>query len=136
VLDRYLASRQAQAPFNFSWANFIHIPVQALAIAMLPVILVFGRDRRIAAFAALLFVALIGNAVICGVLSNPHDRYQSRLACLAPLVVTIAALRWRELKFGTLTIEDSVYEELTRTMTSAIAEAEDLHAVAAEVAAL
>jgi hypothetical protein len=92
ALDRYLASRQAQAPFNFSWANLIHIPVQALAIAMLPVIIFFGRDRRIAALAALLFVALISNAVICGVLSNPHDRYQSRLAWLAPLVVTIAVV--------------------------------------------
>jgi len=59
---------------------------------MLPVIIFFGRDRRIAALAALLFVALISNAVICGVLSNPHDRYQSRLAWLAPLVVTIAVV--------------------------------------------
>ena len=95
ALDRYLASRQAQAPFNFTWANLVHIPVQALAIAMLPVIILFGRARRIAAFAALLFVTLIGNAVICGVLSNPHDRYQSQLAWLAPLIVTIAVLDWR-----------------------------------------
>jgi hypothetical protein len=94
ALERYLASRQAQASFDFSWVNLIHVPVQALAIAMLPVIILLGRDRRMTAFAALLFAALVGNAVICGVLSSPHDRYQSRLAWLAPLVVAIAVLGW------------------------------------------
>jgi hypothetical protein len=94
ALERYLASRQAQASLDFSWANLIHVPVQALAIAMLPVIILLGRARRIAAFAALLFAALVGNAVICGVLSSPHDRYQSRLAWLAPLIVAVAVLDW------------------------------------------
>ncbi len=36
--------------------------------------------------------------------------------------------------FGTVTIDDRVYEELTRAMTSINAEAEDLHAMAAEAA--
>ena len=31
-------------------------------------------------------------AAICGALSNPHDRYQSRLTWLAALVVAIDAL--------------------------------------------
>jgi hypothetical protein len=87
-------NRRAAPHFNFSWANLIHIPVQALVIAVLPVIILLRRDRRIASLAAFLFVALLVNAVICGVLSNPHDRYQSRLAWLAPLVVAIAALGW------------------------------------------
>ena len=95
ALERYAVSRQVQAPFDFSWANFIHIPVQGAAIAAMLVIIYRGRGRRIAAFAALLLLALIGNAVICGALSNPHDRYQSRLAWLAPLIVTVAALGWR-----------------------------------------
>ena len=92
ALKQYLASRQARAPFDFSWANLIHIPAQALAIALLPIIIWFRRDRRIASLAAYLFFALLINAVICGALSNPHDRYQSRLAWLAPLVVASAAL--------------------------------------------
>jgi len=95
TLGSYFASRQAQRPFNFDWANYIDIPVQALAIAGLIAIVVFGRDRKIAAFAVLLLLALLANAAICGVLSNPHDRYQSRLAWLAPLVVALAALDWR-----------------------------------------
>jgi hypothetical protein len=87
-------SRQP-APFNFNWANVIPVPLQALAVALLPLIVWLRRDRRIASLAAYLFFALIINAVICGALSNPHDRYQSRLAWLAPLVVVIAALGWR-----------------------------------------
>jgi hypothetical protein len=93
--ERYRASRQARAPFNFSWANVIHVPLQALAVALLPLIVWLRRDRRIASHAAYLFFALIINAVICGALSNPHDRYQSRLAWLAPLAVVIVALGWR-----------------------------------------
>lgn len=95
ALERYLGSSQAKAPFDFTWANLVHVPVQALAISLLPAVILLGRERRTAALAALLFVALIGNAVICGVLSNPHDRYQSRLAWLAPFAITIAALGWR-----------------------------------------
>jgi hypothetical protein len=38
-------------------------------------------------------LALLANAVICGVLSNPHDRYGARLAWLAPLAVLLAAGR-------------------------------------------
>ncbi|MEI8153590.1 MAG: hypothetical protein WCG92_18655 [Hyphomicrobiales bacterium] len=92
ALPGYLAGRQATSPFNFGWANLVHIPVQALAIAALPAIILAAASRRIAALAAVLLAALVGNAVICGVLSNPHDRYQSRLAWLVPLVVAIAVL--------------------------------------------
>ena len=34
--------------------------------------------------------ALMANAFVCGALSNPHDRYGSRLAWLAVLVVLLA----------------------------------------------
>jgi hypothetical protein len=36
-------------------------------------------------------VALIGNAIVCGALSNPHDRYQSRLIWLAPFALALLA---------------------------------------------
>ena len=36
--------------------------------------------------------ALLANAFVCGVLSNPHDRYGARLVWIAPLVVDAAAL--------------------------------------------
>jgi hypothetical protein len=38
-------------------------------------------------------LALLGNAFVCGVISGPHDRYGSRLAWIATLVVLIATLR-------------------------------------------
>jgi hypothetical protein len=37
-------------------------------------------------------IALFANAAICGVFSNPNDRYQSRIVWLAPFAVMIALL--------------------------------------------
>jgi hypothetical protein len=34
---------------------------------------------------AMIFVALLGNAAICSVISSSNDRYQARLVWLAPL---------------------------------------------------
>jgi hypothetical protein len=41
------------------------------------------------------FVALMINAFVCGVLSDPHHRYQARLIWLLPAaaVLNVAALR-------------------------------------------
>jgi hypothetical protein len=94
ALKEYLVSRQAQMPFDFGWINFLHIPIQSLALAILPAIILLGHDRRIAAFAVFLLAVFIGNAAICGVLSNPHDRYQNRLVWLASFAVVIAGLEW------------------------------------------
>ena len=45
------------------------------------------------ALPGLVLVALIGNAIICGTFSNPHDRYQSRLIWLPTLVLALAQMR-------------------------------------------
>jgi hypothetical protein len=44
---------------------------------------------------AILTLSLLGNAYVCGALSNPNDRYQSRIAWLAVLALVIAFGRWR-----------------------------------------
>jgi hypothetical protein len=44
---------------------------------------------------ALVLLGLIGNAVICGTFSNPHDRYQSRIIWLPSLVLLLAVARDR-----------------------------------------
>ncbi|MEX0840805.1 MAG: hypothetical protein WD039_00755 [Xanthobacteraceae bacterium] len=97
----FLAARQQQAEIDFSWVNAIHVPVALGAMAGLPAVVLLAGRRRIprthAALALMLLVALLGNAVVCGVLSNPHDRYQSRLVALAPLALVIAALGWRRI---------------------------------------
>jgi hypothetical protein len=38
-------------------------------------------------------LALLGNAIVCGVISGPHDRYGSRLVWIATLAVLIAVFR-------------------------------------------
>jgi hypothetical protein len=37
--------------------------------------------------------ALLANASICGILSNPHDRYGARLIWLAPFIVLLLCCR-------------------------------------------
>jgi hypothetical protein len=39
-------------------------------------------------------LALSGNAVICEVLSGPHDRYGARIVWIATFTVRIAAARY------------------------------------------
>lgn len=96
TLAAYRASRQAHKEFDFSTMNMIHVPVALGAILALPVILIFRRRLRVrtpdATLAAIVLLALIGNAAICGAFSNPHDRYQSRLVWLAPFALTLALL--------------------------------------------
>ena len=92
-------ARQQLAPIDFALINAIHVPVGWLAIGGLPLIL-FASARRFippnsADLAATTLIALAGNAIICGALSNPHDRYQSRLIPLALLSIIIAALSSR-----------------------------------------
>ena len=48
-----------------------------------------------ASLPALVLLGLIGNAIICGTFSNPHDRYQSRVIWLPTLVLLLAVARDR-----------------------------------------
>ena len=43
--------------------------------------------------AATVSLALLGNAVICGMISGPHDRYGARMVWIATFTVLIAAIR-------------------------------------------
>jgi hypothetical protein len=43
--------------------------------------------------AATVSFALLANALICGVISGPHDRYGARMAWIATFVALIAAIR-------------------------------------------
>lgn len=73
--------------------NRLHVPVALASMVLLVPIAWWGlrRDHRpLAGLSLFVLVALLGNAFICGALSNPHHRYQSRLIWLAPLVVLLA----------------------------------------------
>ena len=98
VYPHFIAARQQTEEFDFTWLNAVHVPVFLISLAALPILvgLSGNRVRRPAAALALfVFFALLGNAAICGAMASAYDRYQSRLAPLAPLAVAIAALGWR-----------------------------------------
>ena len=102
ILPRLRAARQQrEGALDLSSFNLVHVPIGFLAIGLLPVIIVLGARRRLAPEAAALaltvLLALLANAAISGIFSNPVDRYQSRLLWLAPLSLAIAALSRREL---------------------------------------
>ena len=86
----YVNARQQQdMGIDFGPLNDYQIPIAFLGNAMLVVLLVlaFRRpDKKGAGLATLVLLALIGNALICGALSNPHDRYQNRIVWTAAAV--------------------------------------------------
>lgn len=91
------AARQQRHGLSFRTLNRIHVPAALFAMALLPLLCVAGWRKReltdAGMLAATAAIALLGNAFICGVISNPHDRYGSRLVWIAPLVLLIAALQ-------------------------------------------
>jgi hypothetical protein len=105
IIERYIpsqvapmrAAHQQHWDIDFGAINLIHVPVALVSLGLIAAL--FGRAiwRRqfddLELLAATVCFALLGNAVICGVISGPHDRYGSRMAWVATLVVLIAALR-------------------------------------------
>ncbi len=79
----------------FDGLNMVHVPVAHLSGLGLILVVLWGLRtgrRDLAALALFVLIALIGNAFINGALSNPHDRYQSRIVWLATLVVGMAGM--------------------------------------------
>jgi hypothetical protein len=90
----YLSARQQRNGFNFAPINWVQVPFGWLSICVS--ILAFGGAlyfgaRSSAVLLGFVLVALIGNAVVCGALSNPHDRYQSRLIWIVPFALALLA---------------------------------------------
>ena len=102
LMPRLAAARQQrEGALDLSAFNIVHLPIGFLAIALLPVVIVLGARRRLpqeaAALALTVLLALLANAAISGIFSNPVDRYQSRLVWLALLSLAVAALTRRDL---------------------------------------
>jgi hypothetical protein len=93
------AALQQQGGFDFMVINRLHVPVALTSILLMVVIAgISARSRRdtdLGLLAAAVLLAILANAVICGVLANPHDRYGARIAWVATLVVAMAAARIR-----------------------------------------
>ena len=91
--DAYLASTQTEGTLRLpAWFVTLHRVVALIGVvtcgALLPVALC--RRHRAVGFLALVLVALPVNALILGGLSGPHDRYQSRVMWLPPLLAALA----------------------------------------------
>ena len=118
ALPAMRAARQQKDEIDFAPINRLHVPVAFGSMALLALLLIAGAvdidptrrpDARLAAtlhgdegaesnpviprdFLPLAFtvaVAILGNAVVCGMFANPHDRYGARVVWLATLVVAI-----------------------------------------------
>jgi hypothetical protein len=95
-LAAYLAARQQNETIRFRAINLVHVPVGVLSLAGLLMLLRHAARRgrwREVALPATVLLALMGNAIICGTFSNPHDRYQSRLIWVPVLVLLLARAR-------------------------------------------
>lgn len=90
----YMAARQQHDRIDFRSINRVHVPVAWLSLVGIIAALgiaIRRRERDHALFLGFVFCGLVANAVICGALSNPHDRYQSRLIWLAPFALVLIA---------------------------------------------
>src|SRR3984885_10351759 len=97
VVPAMRAARQQHGEIDFAAINRVDVPVAWAAMALLPVLLLLGiysaEFADIGRLAATLMLALFGNAVVCGVISDPHDRYGARIVWIAVLAVALAVAR-------------------------------------------
>lgn len=106
IIERYIpaqakpmhAARQQRKEINFTAVNWLHVPVALASMLAVLALFALGLWRRqiddIALLAATVCFTLLGNAMICGIISGPHDRYGARLVWIATFVTLIAASRW------------------------------------------
>jgi hypothetical protein len=95
-LHAYLQARQQHNAIRFRTLNMLHVTVGMLSLLGLLLLLnhaILRRRWNDATLPGLILLALIGNAIICGTFSNPHDRYQSRLMWLPVLALLLARAR-------------------------------------------
>lgn len=91
-MKAYYSARQQRGQIRFRTISNLDIFVATVSLVGTALLLGWflrARQFEAALFHGFILAALIGNAAICGVLSGPHDRYQSRLVWLAPFAVMI-----------------------------------------------
>ncbi len=110
IIERYTpsavpemrAARQQHGEIGFTVINRINVPVAWTAMALLPILALYGlRSAEFADLGGLamtLTLALLANAAFCAVISHSQDRYGSRLAWIAVLTVGLAV--WRAISLA------------------------------------
>jgi hypothetical protein len=56
-------------------------------------------DRNLERLAVIVIIGILLNAFVCGAMSDPYDRYQSRVVWLVPLVAALVYLRSKPFRF-------------------------------------
>lgn len=101
VVPAMRAARQQRGEIGFAAINAVHEPVAWVAMALLPVMMLFGlwsaEFAGLGRLAATIAFALLANAAFCGNISVPQDRYGSRMVWIAAFAVALAA--WRGFVF-------------------------------------
>ena len=90
------ARQQRRPAINFKPLNDFQIPINQAAEMVTLGLLALAwrrRDRTTTGLALVVALGIMGNAFVCGSLSNPHDRYQNRVVWLALFTATIGAVR-------------------------------------------
>ncbi len=89
--------RRGKLKAIFDGFNRVHEPFTLTSMALLPLLLLFawrrGTMRDTDWLAAAVLFALLANAFVMGVLSNPNHRYGARVAWMAPLVWSVLAVQ-------------------------------------------
>jgi len=87
------AAHQQRGDLGFTAINRLHRPVAWGSMLLLIAVLALAARRREFAgageLAAVVVLAILANAAVCGALSNPNDRYGARMVWLATLVVLL-----------------------------------------------
>jgi len=82
----------------------LQYPLALFLMALLPVVIWLARRKALPApageLAAIITLTLLGNAVVCGALANPHDRYGARVVWLAGLAIILALAQARATRLG------------------------------------
>lgn len=97
----YKAAWQQQSEYlSFDPLNLLHVPVGVLSL-LAGLFCCWWWCRRSCTgdpcvLPVYLLLALLGNAFICGALSNPHDRYQSRVLWTLSIVLLVLVASRRD----------------------------------------
>ena len=94
----YIHSRQYLGHLNLDFVNGVDVPIAYASLIALICLLSLGivkRDVVGIIFSSVIFLALLGNAILCGGLSTGDARYQSRVMPLVPLAAAVGILRMR-----------------------------------------
>jgi len=71
----------------------VHYPIALFGMALLPILFMLALfdllPRPFAELTATAMLALLGNAMVCGAVSNPHDRYGARMVWIGAFIVLL-----------------------------------------------